>query len=167
MLILPVTHHPQQQLTDCLPACAKMLLDYYHVRLPYQQLQRILKTTSDGTPFNNLTFLAKHGLSIVVANEFDQPMALLEAYIGRSVPVILSVDTAHLPYWIEATDHAVVVVGINDEFVALFDPWFPDAPKVVERVHVESAWLESAFLYCAITKVPVERRWWHRLRFSS
>lgn len=93
---------------------------------------------------------------------------LLEMYIGRSVPVILSMDTAHLPYWTEATDHAVVVAGIDGEFVALFDPWFPDAPKVVERVHVESAWLESAFLYGVITKAPVERRrWWQRLRFPS
>ena len=50
-----------------------------------------------------------YGLSVVVANEFDQPMALLETYVARSVPVILSVDTAHLPYWTEATDHAVVV----------------------------------------------------------
>lgn len=129
-----------------------MVLDYYQVSMQYRQLQRLLKTTADGTPFNNLTLLAVRGFSVVVKNEFDQPMALLEAYLRRSVPVILSVNTAYLPYWAEETDHAVVAAGIDATSVALFDPWFPDAPKVVARVHVESAWLESTFLYGVITR---------------
>ncbi|MCE7986526.1 MAG: hypothetical protein DYG89_35590 [Caldilinea sp. CFX5] len=58
-----------------------MVLDYYQASMQYRQLQRLLKTTADGTPFNNLTLLAACGFSVVVKNEFDQPMALLEAYI--------------------------------------------------------------------------------------
>lgn len=145
-----------------------MVLDYYRMGIQYQQLQRILKTTADGTPFTNLTLLATRSLAVVIENEFEQPLALLETYLARSVPIILSVDTAHLPYWTEETDHAVVAAGIDGDFVALFDPWFPDAPKVVKRVYVESAWLESAFLYSVITKLPVERRrWWHALRLHA
>jgi len=70
----------------------------------------------------------------------------------HSIPVILSVGTAYLPYWTEDTDHAVVVAGMDANSVALHDPWFPTAPQVVERIQVESAWLESTFKYGVITR---------------
>lgn len=153
MPTLPLTHHPQQYLTDCLPACVKIVLDYYRVKIRYERVRRLLRSLPDGTPFDNLTLLTSLGLGVLVANEFRQPMAMLNSYIIRSVPIILSVSTAYLPYWTEDTDHAVVVAGIDADSVALYDPWFPDAPKLVERIHLESAWLESAFKYGVITQL--------------
>ena len=79
MPTLPLTHHPQQFLTDCLPACVQMVLGYYRVSIRYDRLRRLLKSAQDGTPFDNLAYLTTLGVSVIVANEFRQPMGLLDA----------------------------------------------------------------------------------------
>ena len=129
-----------------------MVLGYYRVSIRYDRLRRLLKSAQDGTPFDNLAYLTTLGVAVTVANEFKQPMGLLDAYITRSIPIILSVSTAYLPYWTEDTDHAVLMAGIDANLVALYDPWFPTAPQMVERIYVESAWLESTFKYGVITR---------------
>ena len=129
-----------------------MILDYYGVNIRYRRLRQVLQSSEDGTPFDNLLHLTALGVAVTVANEFKDPMALLDASLQRTVPVILAVGTAYLSYWTEDTDHAVVVAGADAMSIALYDPWFPNAPQIVERVHVESAWLESAFKYGVIKK---------------
>jgi uncharacterized protein YvpB len=44
------------------------------------------------------------------------------------------VDTAELPYWSASADHAVVVVGVDEEWVYLNDPYFEDAPQSVSHI---------------------------------
>ena len=116
----------------------------------YERLRRLLGSGEDGTPFANLERLSRLSTTVLVDNECGDPMALLDATLGRSIPVIVSVGTKYLPYWTESTDHAIVVAGIDTSTVSIYDPWFKDAPKIIERIHMESAWLESEFLYGAI-----------------
>ena len=48
------------------------------------------------------------------------------------MPPIVAVSTARLSsHWTEDTDHAVVVIGIDNEFVYLHDPDLSSAPTVV------------------------------------
>jgi hypothetical protein len=47
-----------------------------------------------------------------------------------------------LSHWHEATRHAVVVVGINDEFVEVNDPGFDKVPIAIPIAEFDLAWLE-------------------------
>ena len=41
------------------------------------------------------------------------------------------VDTGQLPYWDESANHALVVVGLDEDYVYVHDPEFPNAPLQV------------------------------------
>lgn len=56
--------------------------------------------------------------------------------------MIISVQTKELPYWQGiASLHAVVLVGMDEEYVYLNDPEWPDAPIRVAIGDFDLAWL--------------------------
>lgn len=146
---LNIIHHRQRYETDCLAACVQMVLDNLGVNVGYRRLLRLLRTGEDGTSFYNLRFLDTLKVSVLIE---DGHMGILESYLAQGYPFLVSVNTADLPYWSEATDHAVVVTGIADDMVWLHDPWFEHAPISVDRVKFESAWLRHEYLYAVINK---------------
>ncbi|MCB0079949.1 MAG: hypothetical protein KDE47_03420 [Caldilineaceae bacterium] len=152
---LNLTHHPQRQGADCLAACAWMALDFVGVHIRYERLLQLLKVRQgSGASFLNLALLESHfnSLSVVIAREYDDPMGLLETYLVNSYPVIASVNTIDLPYWAgEAVDHAVVIAGLDEATLLIYDPWFT-APQTVASIQFESAWMRHTFLYAIITK---------------
>jgi ABC-type bacteriocin/lantibiotic exporter with double-glycine peptidase domain len=64
MILLPVSHQPQQRQADCLAACARMVLHYLQVPVDYQRLTRLLRLDAIGIPFRNLQHLESLGLEI-------------------------------------------------------------------------------------------------------
>ena len=52
---------------------------------------------------------------------------------------------------IEATDHALVVVGIDDDAFYVNDPYLNQAPQRVPRIHFELAWFRFDNLCAVIT----------------
>lgn len=127
-----------------------MVLGYLRVRIPYSRLIRLLRVDAIGTPFRNLRYLEASDISLHIAAG-DMPTLRDNLQHGR--PVIVAVDTAELPYWHEATDHAVVVVGVDDEHVYLLDPDTGGAPHAVTSAEFELAWLEKDYLYAIIQRV--------------
>lgn len=82
-------------------------------------------------------------------------MDLLKKDLEVGRPIIAAVDTRALPYWDnenEANYHAVVIAGIDESTVSVSDPWFIEAPKVVENVQFESAWLYREYAMAVIEK---------------
>ena len=146
MILLPVSHHPQQYQSDCLAACTAMVLAYFRVTTSYSSLIRILAIDEIGAPFRNLRNLQPLGLEV---NVHTVDMAALSAHLENGLPVIAAVDTAELGYWHEATDHAIVVVGIDGEFVYVNDPELRSGPKRVARDEFEPAWWEKDY-HCGI-----------------
>jgi hypothetical protein len=65
------------------------------------------------------------------------------------VSVIACAHTADLSYWSQAVDHIVVVVGIDDEQIYLYDPSLSDGSQPVAKVEFELAQLNYDRL-CAI-----------------
>jgi ABC-type bacteriocin/lantibiotic exporter with double-glycine peptidase domain len=147
MTLLPVSHHRQKQQADCLAACAAMVLGYLHVPVAYNRLTHLLRVSEIGTPFRNLSYLRPLGLSVLIA---EGDLEALREHLDSGLPVIVDVDTAQLPYWDEATDHAVVVIGVDDQQVYLHDPSTSGAPHIVSLTEFELAWLEKDYLYAVI-----------------
>lgn len=148
MPLLPVLHQKQRQSADCLAACAAMVLAYLQVRVDYKHLLRQLRTETHGSVFNNLRYLESMGLSILTE---DGSMEKLRVYLESGLPIIAFVDTGQLTsYWREATNHAVVIVGITSDTVYLNDPEFDTAPQTVSLAEFELAWLEKGYRYAVI-----------------
>ncbi len=63
-------------------------------------------------------------------------------------------DTGHLHYWSESTNHAVVAVGLGEEGILLYDPAFDD-PQAVRIREFELAWMVYDH-YCATIAPPLE-----------
>ncbi|MCI0580001.1 MAG: peptidase C39 family protein [Chloroflexi bacterium] len=147
MTLLPVSHRRQKQQADCLAVCAAMVLDYWHVPITYKRLARLLRVDAIGAPFRNLRHLRPLGLSILIE---EGNLQALRGHLENGWPPIVAVDTAQLPYWDEATDHAVVVVGMDEQQVYINDPNTGDSPQIVSLAEFELAWLEKDYLYAVI-----------------
>ncbi len=150
MNLLPVSHQQQKHQSDCLAACAAMLLDYLQIPISHEKLMQLLKVDAIGTPFRNLQNLGSLGLSILIE---EGDLATVQTHLESGLPLITAVDTGQLSYWQEATDHAVVIVGLDDTAVYLHDPNFTDSPQIVSRAEFELSWLEKNYLYAVIQLV--------------
>lgn len=72
--------------------------------------------------------------------------------LAIGLPVIAAVNTRELTsYWHVAVAHAVVIVGIDNEFIYLNDPALDNAPTRVALAEFDLAWLEMDNLSCVIS----------------
>jgi uncharacterized protein YvpB len=74
----------------------------------------------------------------------------LQAHLENNRPCMTLVQTSELPYWAEESDHAVIVIGLDDELIYLNDPAFPEAPIQVTRGEFDLAWLEKDEVYAVL-----------------
>jgi ABC-type bacteriocin/lantibiotic exporter with double-glycine peptidase domain len=146
---LPVSHQKQYHRSDCLAACAAMVLAYLGRSAHYSQLMKLLAITPDlGAPASNIRRLEALKISV----EYGRgDMAALAQCLARNFPCIAFVHTIHLSYWAEAVRHAVVVVGLDEQQVYLYDPFFGAAPQTVSRLEFELAWDEMDNTYAVVT----------------
>jgi hypothetical protein len=77
----------------------------------------------------------------------------LRKALENDIPPIALVWTGELPYWKIATPHAVVVTGIDDEFVWLSDPAVEKPNVQVTIGDFYLAWDVMANLYALLQKV--------------
>ena len=122
-----------------------MVLDYLGQPFPYAQILSLLDIKSYGAPRRNILRLTTLGLRV---DYREATLNILADCLNKGRPAIIFVDTGELPYWSESTNHAVVIAGLNDEAVLLYDPAF-DSPQVALRGDFELAWLECANV-CAL-----------------
>lgn len=151
---LKIPHIHQRYETDCLVACAAMVLDAAGFRADYHQLMRLLGTTELGTPHSRVKQLARLHPEIVVIYEIGA-LEDIAQFLDNGYPVVVFVDTAELPYWNWATGHAVVIVGYSEQTFYLHDPEFT-APQSVSFGDLELArqFSDSHFLVVQRTQKP-------------
>lgn len=149
LVLLPVVHVQQRKLGECLAACTMMVLDYFDASISYQRLLRILRVRqSEGTPFYNIQELSKQGISVI-----DGHGTIIELYnyLNDGRPCIVSVQTAELPHWQHMrSQHALVVVGMDEENVYVNDPEFSQAPIRVPTGDSLLAWMEQEERYAVL-----------------
>lgn len=143
-IILAVPHVPQRQQGECLAACAAMVLAYLGLSVTYDQLLQLLRVDWFGTPASNIRELGNLGLNVFYQGG---TLADLKGHLSNNQPCIAFLKTGELPYWDESIDHAVVVVGVDDQSIFLNDPAFPNAPIQVSHGDFDLAWLERDEFY--------------------
>jgi len=126
-----------------------MVLDYLGRSTPYEQLLRFLDVKPWGAPAYNVQRLTALGLSVLYT---EGTLQALEQHIQQGHPCIVFVHTEPLPYWSENTNHAVVLIGFDEENAYLNDPFFPEAPQIVSLGDFELAWLARDYMYALITE---------------
>jgi ABC-type bacteriocin/lantibiotic exporter with double-glycine peptidase domain len=124
-----------------------MVLDYLQMPVSYEALVKQLRIGYAGAPFTNLRYLEGLGVSVLIA---QGNVDTLRSYLNQNLPPIVFVATQELSYWDEATNHAVVVAGIDDQQIDLHDAHFADAPKRVAITEFELAWLEMDEFYAIV-----------------
>ena len=151
MTLLSISHLRQSQESDCLVACAQIVLQHLQVPIAYARLLRILETEQSGSFFSHLKELESVlGLSVELAQGTDD-LDQFYRELNQALPIIVFVNTAELKsYWTVAAFHAVVVIGLDEEFVYISDPYFADAPKEVPRAEFTLAWLEQDYWYAVL-----------------
>lgn len=114
-VVLSLPHLQQRERGDCLAACAAMVLAHIGIKVPYRRLLTLLQIKRGfGTPFYSIQRLKRLGVNIVYQ---QGTLNQLHARLTNHNPCIVPVKTAELPYWTADTDHAVVVVGMNETHV--------------------------------------------------
>src|SRR6266508_5880768 len=115
-----------------------MVLDYLAVPVNYQRLGQTLGTTEAGTPFPHVDRWRARGLFVERGRGNTETLG---THLTIGLPVIVAVRTDDLPHWIKrtdiadeekATDHAIVIVGLDSDNIYVNDPDFDQAPQIVE-----------------------------------
>jgi len=147
-------HHTQELKASCLPACAKMLLDFLGSTTDEAVLRDLLKTSRLGTPALNILML-NASLPDTKAELHRWLLIDLQKYLeAKQQPCIVGVRTGPLPYW-KGRDslHAIVVHGFDDENIFINDPYFKVKEFLVSNDAFSLAWSRTENI--AIT---IERR---------
>jgi ABC-type bacteriocin/lantibiotic exporter with double-glycine peptidase domain len=155
MLLSNFTHRQQRRESDCLVACAEMVLNYLGLSIDYARVAKILRAGADFTPFSHLRYLEQWGLSVMLGTQGD--VSLFETYIEIGLPVIVAVKTLNWPHWDDIiTEHAVLVVGIDQahDLIYIHDPFFAEAPIELELLRFETGWEEKERWYAVIGLAP-------------
>jgi ABC-type bacteriocin/lantibiotic exporter with double-glycine peptidase domain len=157
MLLSNFTHRQQRRESDCLVACADMVLTYLGLTIDYARLAKLLRAGAEFTPFTHLRFLEQLGLSVIWGMHGD--VSLFETSIELGLPLIVAVKTLNWPHWEGIiTEHAVLVVGIDQahDRIYIHDPFFAQAPIEMSLIEFEVGWIEQEGYYAVLGLAPPE-----------
>lgn len=155
MQLSNIANWRQRSEGECLAACVAMVLNNFSSPINYTQLLQRLETTEAGTPFSNLLRLNSWQLTAEIG--YGQ-MTTVHQRLSKGNPLIIPVATELLPYWLlrpehpQITEHALVVIGIDDQHVYANDPDFDEAPQVIDPGWFEEAWRCHNFRYAIIRR---------------
>ena len=157
MLLSNFVHRRQQRESDCLVACAEMVLNHLGIQVRYQRLAKLLRAGPSFTPFSNLRYLGSLRLSVTIRKHGD--LSIFAPIIELGLPVVVRVQTIGWPHWgKEITEHAVVVAGIDQSqgLIYIHDPFFAEAPIELTLLRFETGWIEGDGYYAIIGLAPLE-----------
>ena len=147
--LLTVPHRKQEKDSDCLAACAAMVLDSIDIHVPYQNLLTLLDVAPWGTPHRNIRHLAENFTSIRIIYKQGALPDLFQV-IESGFPATVFVWTGDLSYWDIGTWHAVVIIGYDEQYFYLNDPAFDEAPLPVSHGDLDLAWIAYDSYYAVI-----------------
>ena len=138
--VLPVLHFQQSDEGYCLPACARMVLNYLGLEWKEASISQILGTKRYGTPSFAIERLSDPALQVIYQ---EWSVAELLSMLAAGRPVIVFVQTIFLDYYQEDFAHALVIVGaVPDQHFWVQDPAQPTGPMTISWDGLLAAWSE-------------------------
>jgi len=141
-VLLKKQHYKQETNFSCVPAAARIILNYLGVEVRSDAyLRKILKTKATGTNVFNLCYLKdEKDWNVDVKSDLGT-LSLTEDYLEKeNLPVIILVDTLLLEYWDTSTAHVLVVVGFDKENIVVNDPFFENKEINIPKSSFIPAW---------------------------
>lgn len=126
-----------------------MVLNHMGRAVSQRRLNRMLELGSIGVPLSQIHRLSSLGIVVEVS---AGTISSLKQSIDNRLPVIVFVVTGHLSYWPENIQHAMVVIGYDDNLVFLNDPAVANAPLSVPWDEFMLAWLEFDYACAVLTR---------------
>jgi predicted double-glycine peptidase len=129
-----------------------MVLAYLGIVRSQADLARVFQVRSGfGAPARNILNLRSR--QIEVTYQTNGTWEDIRLWLQRQLPVIACVQAGELPHWqgIQA-QHAVVVVGLDEDTVHLHDPALDHGPVAVPTGDFWLAWDEMEDRYAVLTK---------------
>ena len=115
--ILSVPHYLQLDDGYCLPACVQMVLAYWGIAREQRAIaEKLGLIPGAGVPGSRLKTLSSKKLKVTYGS--GELVDLTKA-LEQAIPPIILVYTGELPYWEQATAHAVVLLGLDEQVVHL------------------------------------------------
>jgi len=103
-----------------------MVLGYYGDEQTESFLEHLLGCTVFGATAQSVISVTRLGYNVDLRSS---SLEELKAFLGAGHPAIAFVRTGELDYWQNDFPHAVVVVGYDNDYFYINDPYFEDAPQ--------------------------------------
>lgn len=150
MLLEGFRNRQQKQFNDCLVACCQQILENFGIEKSDAWLwDRLVNSQGEYTVFTYLEKL-ESALGIVVELHYNGEIDDFEQYIELGLPIIVAVSNDITNGWPYYRDHAVVVIGFDDEVVYVNDPAQSETGSRVKRLLFELAWDPRDFQYAVL-----------------
>lgn len=149
--LLDVPHYPQADDGYCLPACVQMVLAYLGLSSTPGSLARKLDVRPPlGAPASNVARLRSHILDVTfTSGDLDD----LRAHLNHGHPPIVFVQAGEFPHWRgRVSQHAVVVVGADEQSMYVLDPAAGADPIPVPTGDFLLAWSELGYIYAVLIR---------------
>ena len=153
--LLNVPYCPQADDGYCLAACVQMVLTYLGVSRTQDRLARELDVCPPlGAPASNVTRLRSNTLDVTfTSGGLDD----LQSHVARGNPPIVFVQAGEFPHWHgHVSQHAVVVVGIDEHTAHVLDPAAEATPIPVPIGDFLLAWNELGYIYALIVRLRLD-----------
>ena len=147
---LSIPHYEQEKDYSCVAACMRMVLEYYGITEPEDEICRLLGTKTTGTRVVNVARAVPWWDLNLELGEFD--FQQLNTFITSQVAPIIFLETGPLDYWNGQNEqHAVVLTGIDAKAltVEINDP-FLTGPQQTSVDKFKAAWLPTGNLAAAL-----------------
>ena len=156
-VLLKKKHYKQELRASCVPAAARMVLEYLGIAVENEAfLRRILKTKASGTNIPNLLYLQDEKFWQLDVHLLRGTMTELTSKLSKEkIPVIVVVETGPLPHWHESTAHVMLVVGYDQKNIIVNDPNFETDEIKVPIGRFQEAWSSFQNLMVTIKRLGV------------
>jgi len=130
-----------------------MVLAYLGFSRTQDRLARKLDTRPPlGAPASNVTRLRSSVLDVTFTSG---DLGDLQSHLARGNPPIVFVQASEFPHWRDrVSQHAVVVVGIDGQFVHILDPAADATLIPISIGDFLLAWSELGYIYALLVRRP-------------
>lgn len=150
MLLDGFKNKQQKQHNDCLVACCQQIFEHLGVEKSDVWLwDQLVNSLGTFTVFTNLPKLER-SLGMVVELHTDGTIDDFEPYIESGLPIIVTVSADIARDWPHYRDHAVVVIGFDDEAVYVNDPAQAETGLPIPHLSFLHAWQPRNYQYAVL-----------------